>query len=342
MNPSARVDSIEAIADFRAALWKFAEIVQAGIDEAEADIHRTMAWVDRDRRAHWKRQRRQRAEAVNQAKLALSQKRLYKTPTGGRYSTVEEEQALARAKRRLEEAEQKIDNVKRWNRALEKEAFEHKAQVRPLVRSIELDIPNAVAHLDRLVVSLESYAAVVAPSADRGESAAVSVARDGSPLGPSSTWRALRDRTPTRFVRDRLTPGRTDFPWSPDCRIDDAGRRALAALVTTPDRPAPGAKVVLARDVWKTPVVYFERVAASPDVDSGWFVGSLEPADNAAFEAVSVRDLLESRPDLAELLELPAGTLAVIDRGSIVAILDASDRQLMPTGGGGGGGVIRG
>ena len=73
---------------------------------------------------------------VTRAKIALTQKKLTKTPLGGHYSCVDEEKALQLARRRLEEAETKLANVQKWNRRLDEEVFEYKGQVQALGRMV--------------------------------------------------------------------------------------------------------------------------------------------------------------------------------------------------------------
>ena len=294
MNPTARVDSIQALGEFRAGLWKFADVVQSALSEADADLRRTTVWLERDRSAYWKKQLEQRAEAVHQAKLALDHKRLYKTPTGGRYSIVEEQKALARARRRLEEAEQKTAAVARWRRRLEKESFEYRAQVQPLARLVETEVPKAVARLDRLVASLEAYVAVSAAGGTAAEQSAESVARDGLPTESLETWRSLRRRTPTQFARDRVAAYDREVQWSSDLRIDRAALDALDKLSLL-ESPAPDSKIVVAADAADADRIYLERIATASQDDSGWFIGSAPATGGSRYP--SGRSGNPSKPD---------------------------------------------
>lgn len=160
MSDFARVDSVAMLKDFRASLCRFAEQSRAGLDEVDGGIQRTMIWVSRDQHAFWKGQIPRRAEDVMRAKLELARKRDQKTPLGGTYSTVEERKALAAAKRRLEEAETKFANVRRWTRRLEQETSTYKGGIRGLSHALDHDIPRAVARLDNMIAALEAYASV--------------------------------------------------------------------------------------------------------------------------------------------------------------------------------------
>jgi hypothetical protein len=145
MSGWARVESIESLKEFRVSLCKFAETVELGLSEADADIRRTAAWLKQDQLGYWKGQVFKRGERVTQAKLALKRKQHQKTPLGGRYSCVDEEKALALAKQRLAEAEQKLANVRRWTRRLEREASLYKGQVQGLSFGVERDVPEGEA-----------------------------------------------------------------------------------------------------------------------------------------------------------------------------------------------------
>jgi hypothetical protein len=45
MSGQARVESVDALKKFRAALCKFAETAAVGLDEAQTEIQRTRHWV---------------------------------------------------------------------------------------------------------------------------------------------------------------------------------------------------------------------------------------------------------------------------------------------------------
>ena len=45
MNPHAHVDSIDVIKAFRTALFKFTESARSGLNDTDADIHRTQVWL---------------------------------------------------------------------------------------------------------------------------------------------------------------------------------------------------------------------------------------------------------------------------------------------------------
>ena len=70
---------------------------------------------------------------------------------------------LALAKRRLEEAERKVEAVRRAIPRLQREILMYKGQVQRFATTVQSDVPMATASLDRMVRALEGYAAL-APS----------------------------------------------------------------------------------------------------------------------------------------------------------------------------------
>ncbi len=186
MNPSARVESIESLKAFRVALCQFADVIRTGLSEAEAHVRSTAIWLEQERYPYWKHELRKRQTQFVRAKLALEQKQRQTSPLGGRYSHVDERKALATAKRRFEEAEQKFANVRRWIRQLEKETFDYKGVVQQLGQAVELEVPNGVARLDRMIEALGAYLSLAAPTDERVTTDAPGPDRLDSEAGPGS------------------------------------------------------------------------------------------------------------------------------------------------------------
>ncbi|MFH1418704.1 MAG: hypothetical protein ABII12_10530 [Planctomycetota bacterium] len=222
MSRFARVESIEALMDFRASMCTFADTARSGLSGADAHIRKTLEWLKHEQHRYWKKEMRKRGEAVTQAKSALNAKKLYKTPTGGNYSCVEEEKALLAAKARYDEACRKFENVRRWIRDLEQERLLYKGQTQRASHAVDVGIPKAVAQLDKMIVALEAYVALAPPAGRRpsdGESvsrpaaageAPPSVARAGehAPGDDEVDHAALRERTPD----PEAETGHTDRP----------------------------------------------------------------------------------------------------------------------------------
>lgn len=333
----ARVQSTDAIKHFRAKLIRFADNAKAALGDTDAELLRAGNWLRQDRQVYWKTEHRRRAEAFQRAKSALNQKRLYKSATGDRQSSVEEEKAFAVAKRRLQEAEQKVAAVKSWIRKLEDERFLYKAQSQRMARAAEMDVPRAVAMLDRILDSLDAYVHERAPSPATGMSDAFeSMARNLDAEARAEAERIDAERraecarqrklTLPPAERDAVPPKDEPPPWPDDRRIPAAQLAALAALELEQRPPAPDDVVIVARRSGAAPRVVLERIRTSSPGDSGWYIGpvGLEASSDDCV-AIAVQTLLAARPDWASMFALPFGTLIVENPKGIEYLCDAAD-----------------
>src|SRR5437763_1905388 len=149
MADSARIDSIDVLRSFRAALWKFAETANAALGDSESDVNKTLVWLENEQQTHWQHQVRVRTEAVAAAKDKVRQKQLFKDSTGRQQSAVDEMKLLAIAQRRLQEAEQKLAATKSRARRLQREAQNYEGGGQRLETVISVGPPLAVAGLER-------------------------------------------------------------------------------------------------------------------------------------------------------------------------------------------------
>ena len=61
----ANVQSIEAIANFKRALFKFAEAANSALTDAEADMAGVHRWLDHEQRVYWQNNVRKSTELVS-------------------------------------------------------------------------------------------------------------------------------------------------------------------------------------------------------------------------------------------------------------------------------------
>jgi hypothetical protein len=342
MSGQVRVESVDALKKFRAALCKFAETTAVSLDEAETEIQRTRYWVQQDQHAYWKRQIRKRTELYTRAKSALNRKKLMKTPLGGRYSCIEEEKALAVAERHLEEAQQKMENVRHWRRGLDDESESYQAVAQGLSVAIQAEIPTALAQLDNMIAALEAYATSTAPAEQRsaaragteetvaGLEAGASMARGAPPPtgGVMEEYGRLRTQTPSQIIREETPISEPTFEWPAPQTVADTLPTTLAALDTASQPPTPESKVVLAHGVWERQRIYLERMKTDSPNDSGWYIGVADDTQVSDYDAVRIADLLARRPDLDAVLQLPVGYLVVLDGGALAAVFDPGGTAL--------------
>jgi len=169
----ARVRSIDALRSLREGLLAFMQAAAQSVTEAEVDIERTVQWLGGDQASYWKAQRRRRAEEVHRAKLALERKRIMPTASGLPPSTVDQEAALAAARRRLAEADEKIEAVRTWRRRIEKERMVYKSAMAPLRGLLDSDLPKAAGELEAMLDALDAYVRTQAHGAEAPPEAAV-------------------------------------------------------------------------------------------------------------------------------------------------------------------------
>jgi len=156
----ARVESVDAIKAFRVAWLKFAEAANVALTEAEADAVSTLRWLETEQRTYWQNQVRKTGELVSRCAEALRHKRIFKDASGRTPSAIDEEKALAKAKRMQEIAEEKLGNVRKYAPRLNREIQLYKGQVQRLGTFVASDIPTAAAKLAKIVEALEAYAAL--------------------------------------------------------------------------------------------------------------------------------------------------------------------------------------
>ena len=201
MTDEARVNSIPALRQLRASLMTFADIASVAVEEANGDIQRMLMWLRDDRYRYWKKRVQVCTERYTQAMIALKGRQvLDRALAGSTSSCVDEKKAVQVAERKLREAEHKLRSVKTWTQQIEKELSDYRGAVQTLVNTMEVDLPNACARLDRMVDSLDAYVALAPPemartTEDRPESSVlqppgVSPTEDDAasvPAGPEGT-----------------------------------------------------------------------------------------------------------------------------------------------------------
>ena len=160
---SAKVDSIDAIKAFKVALIKFAEAGMVALSAAEAEVNRTLMWLQLEQPAYWKAQLRKRQEDLVRANEAYRAKAMFKDASGRTPDTTQELKAVQLCKRRIEEAEWKIAAIKKHKSRLEKELQNYKGGVQRFSGAVHSDLPRAAERLERVFAQLDSYVALAAP-----------------------------------------------------------------------------------------------------------------------------------------------------------------------------------
>ncbi len=328
MAKGARVESLDVFRQLRSALVKFAEASIAALGDAESEMQRLQMWVENEQSTYWQGQLRKRQAALVKAKEALRQKQLFKDVTGARQSYVDEEKAVASAMRQVQEAEQKLVNVKRWTRQLEKEINLYKGSVQRFSTSVYVDVPSAVAKLDRLGATLQGYLAVapenVASTAEGpDQTAAMSRPEPGLPI-VGEAYLALRQLSPAPRERERIE--QREAPAIGQSPAADLSR--LTRLNLPHEALDPNATFSFASGLPGARRIYLERVAGAFPGDSGWHVGVADDSPAGELRAARVGDLIANSPALNELLQLSAGILILLDGAGVAALFNGQNANL--------------
>jgi hypothetical protein len=176
MSTSANVQSLESIEAVRRAVMLFDEQVADALTELGAEMRRMLDWLEHDRPRYWKTQVRKAHDQLHEAQQALHRCLMF--PIGDdRPSCYEERMDLKKAQARLAYCQEKEERVRQWQRTVRHELFEYEGRISQLVRLVEVDMPQALGVLTRIVRRLEEYQASRAGHS-RGAYNDVSLARE--------------------------------------------------------------------------------------------------------------------------------------------------------------------
>jgi hypothetical protein len=153
MPQKANITSVQALELFRSNLINYVSKARPTLDEVSADVMRTRVWLQDEHRTDWEIQLRKRHKVLEEAQATLFSSRMGNL----RQESAAELMAVHRAKRAVEEADNKLRMIKKWNRDFD-------SQVQPLVKQMEKlhtilanDLTKAVAYLTQTLNTLAAY-----------------------------------------------------------------------------------------------------------------------------------------------------------------------------------------
>ena len=161
MTNQVRVTSIDALEALRSALIIFLTKARRSLDDTGDEVRRTRMWLQHDMRFHWEGQVRQRQKKLGQAEQELLSAKL----SGLRDNLVVQVNAVRKAKAELIAAEEKLRNVKRWNRDFESASAPLVKRLEGLRQYLDFELPDAVAYLVQAQRTLDAYTEGPAPEA---------------------------------------------------------------------------------------------------------------------------------------------------------------------------------
>jgi hypothetical protein len=159
MTGPAKVHSTDAIEAVRVALVMFVTRATDAMAELSGEMRRVQEWLEHDRPKYWKNQTRLAMDQAHEAQQALHRCLMFPI-ADERPSCYEERANLKKAKLRLEYCQEKMERVRHWQQTLRHELFEYEGRMSQLVKLVEIEVPQAIGVLNRIVRNLEEYQAV--------------------------------------------------------------------------------------------------------------------------------------------------------------------------------------
>lgn len=155
----AKVHSLDALVQFRAAVAAFQERALAAVGSLRQETLRTLLWLEQEQPHYWAEQVRRGFDRVAEARTAYESCRL-RTVAGHRSACLEELQALRKAQQRLAYCQEQVEVVRRWSQRARDQADEFFGQLGPLERSLDQDLPRLLATLEQMLLALEAYLSI--------------------------------------------------------------------------------------------------------------------------------------------------------------------------------------
>ena len=154
MADHANVSSIDALEAFRADLIQYVEKARVALEDAEGEVRRTRSWLDVDRTGYWSGQFKQRSKQLEQAEAELYNVTL----TSPTESHAFQKMAVLKARRRLDEAEEKLRVLKHWRQTFDNRATPILRRLDPMFSIVGRDLPKGIHALGESIKALQAYA----------------------------------------------------------------------------------------------------------------------------------------------------------------------------------------
>lgn len=159
MADRARITSVEALESFQNVLVVYLDKAKRAMDEINDEVKRTRTWVESDRHVFWKNEVKRRTRLLEMKQQELLSARIgnLREPTQGH------QQAVRKARKALDEANEKLDVIRRWTREFDNRVEPVARHVDALRHTLTVDMGKAVLSLKQSVEALHKYAEVHQP-----------------------------------------------------------------------------------------------------------------------------------------------------------------------------------
>lgn len=160
MSDQVKISSIDALEAFRADLIQYISKARVALEDMEGDVRRTQTWLDTDRTQHWNGQLRHWTKNLHQAEQELYSANL----TSPHASNAFQKMAVLKARRKVEEAEEKLRVLKKWRQSFETRTTPLLRQLDPMFHLVGQQLPKGVFSLGESIKALQAYAEKVPPA----------------------------------------------------------------------------------------------------------------------------------------------------------------------------------
>jgi hypothetical protein len=169
------VQSLETLREVRAALVEFSDEARGALGTMDMEVRRLLDWLAHDQRMYWLSKIKQRQQELADAKAELHRKKL--SAMFGNEAYASEQKDMVRvAKARLEDAEDRLEKLRRWVPQLEHAIGEYRGPAGNLADCVGVGMERNLELLDRMITAIDEYIRMAPPET----SAAVRGARAGS------------------------------------------------------------------------------------------------------------------------------------------------------------------
>ncbi len=156
MSDSAHVTSIDSIVAFAAALQSFEDDASRALLMIDEQAKGALQWLENDAPQYWREQIRVGYDNVARTRTALQTCRM-RSVAGNRPACLEETEAHRAAQRKVRQAEEKVEVVRKWAQKVRHQMDEYRGRIMSLKRCLEGDLPQTIALLERTVATLDDY-----------------------------------------------------------------------------------------------------------------------------------------------------------------------------------------
>ena len=153
MAETAQITSVAALEAFRAKLIVYLGQARPALEEVSGEVARTRQWLLDDRGRYWEGELRRRNRRLEEAREELFSAKL----SSLQESSPMHHLAVQRAQRAVQEAEEKLKIIKKWDRDLENGTAPLMKQVEQLHGYLHVEMARAVAQLDQMLKALDAY-----------------------------------------------------------------------------------------------------------------------------------------------------------------------------------------